>query len=314
MTGAASEESSRSQILCKQHFPDSLLPAAPGCRARSRSGRSRTLNDRVVELGSLAPRRRDRHAESDYAGRAAHGGSTGQGGHGRVPRGGFPGRSASQRPDRFAACGDPCDGFGGTGSAELTTPLQRCKMDSAHFPDAILISKGASMGRALASSLCICLVTSVASAQDEQAGDKFRMQNRLIFDTKDQLLVAGSQALSTGAYDEGIRLTHRGLERPGISDYERTTALANLCGAYAAKGEPDTAIEYCTQSLEVDAGNWRALSNRAYAHWLKGMHTEAESDLEAAAAINPGASQIAQIRGLINQSTLQPRVSVEDRQ
>jgi hypothetical protein len=44
------------------------------------------------------------------------------------------------------------------------------------------------------------------------------------------------------------------------------------------------------------------------------MHTEAAADLEAATAINPGASEIAQIRGLINQSTLQPRVRVEDRQ
>jgi tetratricopeptide (TPR) repeat protein len=160
----------------------------------------------------------------------------------------------------------------------------------------------------------MCLVTGVGWAQDERAADKFRTPGRVVLEDGNTLLAAGSQALRTGDYDEGIRLTHLGLERPGNSAYLRASALSNLCGAYAAKQEPDAAIEYCSQSLEIDADNWRALSNRAYAHWLKGLHTEAASDLEAAATINPSGSEIAQIRGLINQSTLQPRVNVEDRQ
>ncbi|MDH3419954.1 MAG: tetratricopeptide repeat protein [Gammaproteobacteria bacterium] len=176
--------------------------------------------------------------------------------------------------------------------------------------DAIIIN----MGNVLVSSLCMCLVTSVGWAQDEAAVDKFRTPGRIVLESGNQLLSAGSQALRAGAYDEGIRLTHLGLEQSGISAYQRTAALSNLCGAYAAKKAPDAAIEYCSQSLEIDNNNWRAFSNRAYAHWLKGMHTEAASDLEAAAAINPSAGEIEQIRGLINQSTLQPRVNVEDRQ
>ena len=170
------------------------------------------------------------------------------------------------------------------------------------------------MGRVLLSSLCMCLVTSAGWVQERQAGDGFRTQGRLVFEDGNQLLAAGSKALRAGDYDEGIRLTHLGLEQSGHSAYERTTALSNLCAAYAAKQEPDAAIDYCSQSLEIDSKNWHALSNRAYAHWLKGMHAEATSDLDAAASINPSASVIAQIRGLINQSTLQPRVNVEDRQ
>ena len=170
------------------------------------------------------------------------------------------------------------------------------------------------MGHVLVSSLCMCLVTSVSWAQDQPAGDEFRTHGRLVFEGGNERLSAGSKALRAGAYDEGIRLTHLGLEQPGNSAYQRTSALSNLCGAYAAKKEPDSAIEYCSQSLEIDNKNWRAFSNRAYAHWLKEMHTEAASDLEAAAAINPLASEIEQIRGMINQSTLQPRVNVEDRQ
>lgn len=170
------------------------------------------------------------------------------------------------------------------------------------------------MGRQLITSLCMCLVTGVSWAQDEQAGDNFKTPSRIVFGNGNELLAAGSRALRTGDYDEGIRLTQLGLEQTGISDHLRTSGLSNLCAAFAAIKEPDAAIDYCSQSLEIDQKNWRAFSNRAYAHWLKGMHTEAATDLEAAAAINPGANEIEQIRGLINQSTLQPRVNVEDRQ
>jgi tetratricopeptide (TPR) repeat protein len=169
------------------------------------------------------------------------------------------------------------------------------------------------MGRLLITSLCLYLVAPVGSAQDGQAQDNFKMPGRLVYENGNQLLSAGSKALRSGDYAEGITLTLRGLEQPGNSDYLRTSALSNLCAAYAATQKPDDAIEYCGQALEVDTRNWRALSNRAYAHWVKRMHDEAAADLAAAEAINPNASEIAQIRGLINQSTLQPRVSIEDR-
>lgn len=170
------------------------------------------------------------------------------------------------------------------------------------------------MRRVLVTGLCICFAPGVAWAQEKPARDEFNTPNRLAFENANQMLANGSRALRAGAYDEGIRLTLLGLEQPGNSAYERTTALSNLCAAYAATGEPDAAIEYCGESLEIDDKNWHAFSNRAYAYWLKGMHTEAASDLEAAAAINPGASEIEKIRGMINQSTLRPRVDVEARQ
>lgn len=170
------------------------------------------------------------------------------------------------------------------------------------------------MGRQLATSLCICLATGVSWAQDKDSPDAFRSPGKVVIEDGNKTLAAGSQALSAGDYEEGIRLTRLGLEQSGLSDRLRTSALSNLCAAYAATKRPDEAIGYCSQALEISPRNWRAFSNRAFAHWLKGMHTEAASDLAAAADINPGAAEIEQIRGLINQSTLQPRVSVEDRQ
>jgi tetratricopeptide (TPR) repeat protein len=128
------------------------------------------------------------------------------------------------------------------------------------------------------------------------------------------LLPAGANELRMGNYDEGIKLTLMGLEERGISDKNKAAAHANLCAAYAAKQEPDVAIEHCTLSLEISGANWQAWSNRSYAYWLKGMYPAAMKDLEVAIAMNPDARQIFQIRGMLNEAVLLPRVEVQDHQ
>lgn len=170
----------------------------------------------------------------------------------------------------------------------------------------------------------ICLaalsLTVAASAQGQRAEERIRVlenrqpDNRIVIGGGNTLLAAGAEAIRYGRYDDGIRLTLMGLERPGNSERNRSAALSNLCAAHAAKEEPDIAIEYCTESLELDPDNWRALSNRSYAYWLKAMYPEATVDLEAATAINPRARQISQIRGMLNEAGLRPRIIMEDHQ
>jgi tetratricopeptide (TPR) repeat protein len=138
--------------------------------------------------------------------------------------------------------------------------------------------------------------------------------NRTVIGVGNSLLAAGAEAIRYGRYDDGIRLTLMGLERPGNSDHNRSAGLSNLCAAHAAKDEPDIAIQYCTESLDINDSNWRALSNRSYAYWLKEMYQESSKDLEAATAINPRARQISQIRGMLNEAGLRPRVIMEDHQ
>lgn len=138
--------------------------------------------------------------------------------------------------------------------------------------------------------------------------------NRMVFGPGSSLLSAGAEAIRYGRYDEGIRLTLMGLERPGNTDQNRAAALSNICAAHAAKNEPDQAIEYCTQSLELNENNWHAFSNRSYAYWLKDMYAEADADLKAATALNPDARQVMQIRGMLNEAGLRPRVIMEDHQ
>jgi tetratricopeptide (TPR) repeat protein len=138
--------------------------------------------------------------------------------------------------------------------------------------------------------------------------------SRTILGSGNEFLSAGSFAIRVGQYDEGIRLTELGLRRYQPSTADRAAAYSNLCAAHAAKGDPDTAIPYCDQSLSLSSNNWRAYSNRSYAYFLKGMYSEATFDLDSAAAINPDARQVLQLRGMINERGLQPRVIMEDHQ
>lgn len=163
------------------------------------------------------------------------------------------------------------------------------------------------MGRALVISLAVfaVLVASPARAQSD---------NRSVLGKENPLLAAGADAIKAGRYGEGIRLTSLGLSEEDPTPFERAAALANLCAAHAADGDPDTAIDYCDESLSLNERNWRAFSNRSYAHYLKGSYAEAARDVEAAAEIAPRARQVRQIRALLNERNLRPQITMEDHQ
>jgi tetratricopeptide (TPR) repeat protein len=164
------------------------------------------------------------------------------------------------------------------------------------------------MARVLVSSFAACLVTSVGWAQTDSQRTP---DSRTVIGGGNELLAAGAEMIRAGQYADGIRLTTLGLDRsPSVAD--RAAALSNLCAAHAATGNPDLAITFCTESLEVSENNWRAYSNRSYAFYLKGMYAQANADLEMAASISPNARQVAQIRGMINERNLRPSVIMED--
>lgn len=135
-------------------------------------------------------------------------------------------------------------------------------------------------------------------------------ESRVLLGVANEPLAAGAEAMQLGDFEEGIRLTILGLERP-THQKDRSAALSNLCAAYAATKQPDLAISYCTESLSLSAVNWRAYSNRSYAYYLKGLYAQAAADLETAAAINPDARAVATLRAMINERTLRPSVILE---
>ena len=99
-------------------------------------------------------------------------------------------------------------------------------------------------------------------------------------------LAAGADALRFGDYEEGIKLTLRGLEQHP-SERDRSAALSNLCAGYAATDEYDLAIEHCNDALQIDERNWHAYHNRAAANLYQGNLDEAIRDAEAGLALNP---------------------------
>ncbi len=159
------------------------------------------------------------------------------------------------------------------------------------------------MGRLLLGCLAAVLAASSWAQTD----------SRTVMGPRNPLLAEGAAAIRAGLFDEGIRLTTLGLEHEPSKSPDRAGALANLCAAYAGKGDADTAIAHCDASIELNPRNWRAYSNRAYAYWLKEMYDEAARDVETAAGMAPDAKQVVQIRGMINERRLAPSVTIEDR-
>jgi tetratricopeptide (TPR) repeat protein len=171
------------------------------------------------------------------------------------------------------------------------------------------------MGRILFCGIASCLMLSAAFGQRSANRELTQEQadSRTVLGVANEYLAAGAEAIRAGQYDDGIRLTKIGLDRPA-SPRDRSAALSNLCAAHAAKNEPDTAIGYCTESLGINDTNWRAYSNRAYAYYLKKQFELADADLDIALSINPSARQMPQIRGMMNERRLRGRVTMEEHQ
>jgi tetratricopeptide (TPR) repeat protein len=169
------------------------------------------------------------------------------------------------------------------------------------------------MVRLVICGVASCLMLGPAHGQRSEIPELTQQQpdSRTVLGVGNEYLSAGAEAIRIKEYDEGIRLTKLGLERPA-SSRDRSAALSNLCAAHAAKNEPDLAIGYCTESLEVNDANWRAYSNRAYAYYLKRMFDQADADLDVALSLNPNAKQMPQIRGMMNERRLRGRVTTEE--
>jgi len=171
------------------------------------------------------------------------------------------------------------------------------------------------MVRLVACGIVSYLALGVALGQRSSIPELTQQQadSRTVLGVANEYLAAGAEALRLKEYDEGIRLTKLGLERPA-SPRDKSAALSNLCAAHAAINQPDAAIGYCTESLAINDANWRAYSNRAYAYYLKRMFDEADADLDVALTLNPSAKQMPQIRGMMNERRLRGRVTVEEHQ
>src|SRR4249920_1567921 len=101
-----------------------------------------------------------------------------------------------------------------------------------------------------------------------------------------ELLSAGAEELQRGNFQQGVELTLAGLERPN-SPQDRAAGLANLCAGYVGLRQYELALAKCSESIDLNAANWRTWNNRAAAYMGKGMFEAALSDVQTGLDLSP---------------------------
>ncbi len=109
------------------------------------------------------------------------------------------------------------------------------------------------------------------------------------------LVAVGERALRAGHYDRAISLlvhaTHSGL-----SEQDRSAALANLCAAYLGTGAAGSALRSCASAEDLGGPTWQIHNNRGIAYLMLDEHERARDEFQKALDLKPS-SRYAQ-RGL----------------
>lgn len=113
-------------------------------------------------------------------------------------------------------------------------------------------------------------------------------------------LADGSRALQLGSYEEGVRLTQRGLAIE-TRRLHRARGFSNLCAGYAGTREYDKALVACREALALNNRNWRTYNNLALA--LTGLDRahEARRALSRAFELRPDSPTLHQTRAWIDE-------------
>jgi len=125
----------------------------------------------------------------------------------------------------------------------------------------------------------------------------------------------GAQALLAGDIEEGVRLTHQGLEF-AQGNREHEAAFSNLCAGYITLGKYDEALKYCNTLLQRNDKSWRGYNNRAVVYIQTKQWKKAEQDLIRGEQLNPGAHTMKVARSMYMDAVhpVRPEVEIDDRQ
>jgi tetratricopeptide (TPR) repeat protein len=152
--------------------------------------------------------------------------------------------------------------------------------------------------------VCLCLV----------AGHGLAQEGKTVIGPTNEDLAAGANALLAGDAEEGVRRTLLGLNYAS-SAKDRVAGMSNLCAGYALLKQPEEALRWCDEALEIRDTHWRALSNRALVLIQLGRFEEAERDLLKAEKIAPNARTVKTVRSMLLDETdpVAPTVVIDDR-
>ena len=163
-------------------------------------------------------------------------------------------------------------------------------------------------------ALSVCAVfasLTPARAQVEHRGDA---SNKTVIGVRNVPLKAGAEALLASDWEEGIRLTHIGLEQ-AFGSREEEAGLSNLCAGYLQLGKYDTALMYCEMLLSRNPGHWRGYNNRALIYIKTKQWEKARLDLERGEELNGGAYTLKVARAMYMDAVhpVSPEIEIDDR-
>jgi tetratricopeptide (TPR) repeat protein len=139
-------------------------------------------------------------------------------------------------------------------------------------------------------------------------------ENKVVIGPRNLDLHEGAQELMAGNAEDGVELTLRGLQT-AQGKRETEAALSNLCAGYIMINELDTALNYCNQLISANEKHWRGRNNRALIYVMKKEYGKAEQDLLIGQEINPNASTLKVVKGMLLDATkpVTPNIIIDDR-
>ncbi len=166
-------------------------------------------------------------------------------------------------------------------------------------------------GSLLLPLLAFLIVPVHAEPQNDERMDS---GSKVVLGVKNMPLKRGAEKLLSGNYEEGVRLTHEGMEQAfGVREEE--AALSNLCAGYLQLGKYETALQYCDILLVRNDKHWRGYNNRALIYIKTKQWDKAEADLIKGEELNAGAYTMKVARAMYMDAVhpVAPEIEIDDR-
>lgn len=159
-------------------------------------------------------------------------------------------------------------------------------------------------GQPLVALLLLAIACSIHASPEQPASNT-------VIGPENAFLADGSMALRAGDYEEGVRLTLRGLDLDPFGRH-KAEALSNLCAGYIGLNKIDVALDYCDQAIAEDPDHWRAYNNRAAALLRKGDESGAREAIFRGLVIAPQSRTLNRALDNLKARSRRPRIIVED--
>lgn len=169
-------------------------------------------------------------------------------------------------------------------------------------------------GRYLGPLILLQILLLLPDTVQPQSSRQAEASNKTVIGVRNVPLQEGADALLSGDFEEGVRLTHLGLEQ-ALGKREEEVALSNLCAGYLRLGKYTTALQFCEVLLARNDSSWRGYNNRALIYIQTEQWDKAEADLIKGEELNAGARTLKRARAMYMDAVhpVVPEIEIDDR-